>query len=261
MFPSPVVPSPPPQWYGSIQGGGPWPPPPPTGGGGLVGRLAPVCARRCGRVCGAVRVMRCNAICSFCSTRQVAALSQLTLRDATTQFVVCSATTKCQPSALQRASGKRTLLATPAGGVGTMVAGGFAVTLCHHSPHPPFPQGGGGGWEPWTPPPIPQGGGGLVGSHCATFPTEHDHWGGVGGGGAKEAWNIYIYIYISSRFLDHAFFLSFLVLFFFTGGLPKTKFFATIPRVEMIYIYIYIYTCICMYLVTSPHDLRVSLPP
>ena len=149
-------------------GGGPWPPPDPhRGGGGLVGRLAPVCARRCGRVCGAVRVMRCNAICSFCSTRQVAALSQLTVRDATTQFVVCSATTKCQPSALQRASGKRTLLATPAGGVGTMVAGGFAVTLCHHSPHPPFPQGGGGG-----------------------FPTEHDHWGGVGGG-AKEAWNIY----------------------------------------------------------------------
>ena len=197
MFPSPVVPSPPPpQWYGSIQGGGPWPPPAPhTKRGGLVGRLAPVCARRCGRVCGAVRVMRCNAICSFCSTRQVAALSQLTLRDATTQFVVCSATTKCQPSALQRASGKRTLLATPAGGVGTMVAGGFAVTLCHHSPHPPFPQGGGGGGNHGPPHPFLQGGGGLVGSHCATFPTEHENWGG-------SLEHIYIYIYIFNRYTN-----------------------------------------------------------
>ena len=70
-----------------------------------------------------------------------------------------------------------------------MVAGGFAVTLCYHSPQPPFPQGGGGG-NHGPPPPIPQGGGGLVGSHCATFLTEHDHWGGVGG--AKEAWNIYM---------------------------------------------------------------------
>ena len=184
---------PPPSGMGPSRGGGPGPPAPAPhrgGGGGLVGRLAPVCARRCGRVCGAVRVMRCNAICSFCSTRQVAALSQLTVRNATTQFVDCSATTKCQPSALQRASGKHTLLATPAGGVGTMVAGCFAVTLCYHSPHPPFPQGGGGRWEPWTPPPIPQGGA-LVESHCATFSTEHDHWGGVGGG-TKEAWNIYV---------------------------------------------------------------------
>ena len=164
MFPSPVVPSPPPNGMGPSRGGGPWPPrprPPQGGGGGLVGRLAPVCARRCGRVCGAVRVMRCNAICSFCSTRQVAALSQLTVRDATTQFVVCSATTKCQPSALQRASGKHTLLATPAGGVGTMVAGCFAVTLCYHSPHPPFPQGGGGGGNHGPPHPSHRGAGGL----------------------------------------------------------------------------------------------------
>ena len=157
--PQPPPPPPPPMVWVHPGGGGPWPPPAPhTKRGGLVGRLAPVCARRCGRVCGAVRVMRCNAICSFCSRRQVAALSQLTLRDATTQFVVCSATTKCQPSALQRASGKRTLLATPAGGVGTMVAGGFAVTLCHHSPHPPFPQGAGGGVGTMDPPTHPTGG-------------------------------------------------------------------------------------------------------
>ena len=145
MFPSPVVPSPPPppQWYGSIQGGGPWPPPPPTGGGGLVGRLAPVCARRCGRVCGAVRVMRCNAICSFCSTRQVSALSQLTVRDATTQFVVCSATTKCQPSALVA----NALYLLPQRAV----------------------------WEPWSR--------GALRSHCATMlPTPHSHRGAGGVG-------------------------------------------------------------------------------
>ena len=93
MFPSPIVPSQPPPPMAWVHPGGTLArPPTPTAGGG---RLAPVCARRCGRVCSAVRVLRCNAICSFCSTRQVAALSQLTVRDATTQFVVCSAATKC----------------------------------------------------------------------------------------------------------------------------------------------------------------------
>ena len=85
-------------------------------------------------------------------------------------------------------------------------------------PQPPsIPQGGGGACGhtvlPFSPthshrgaggrknhrphPPIPQKGGGVVRSHCATFLTEHDLWGGGGGaGGAKEAWNIYIYIYM-----------------------------------------------------------------
>ena len=82
----------------------------------------------------------------------------------------------------------------PSGRCGNHGRGG----LCGHTVLPfsptPIPTGGRAGWEPWTPPTHPQGGGGLVGSHCATFLTEHDYWGG-GGGGAKEAWNIYAYIY------------------------------------------------------------------
>ena len=68
------------------------------------------------------------------------------------------------------------------------------ATILHN---PQSHRGGrGGGWEPWTPPrPIPQWGGGLVGPHCATFLTEHDHWGGGGGVGRPRKPGTYIYIY------------------------------------------------------------------
>ena len=49
-------------------------------------------SHRGARACG---VLPYSAICSFRSTRQVAALSHVTVRNATTQFVICSAATKC----------------------------------------------------------------------------------------------------------------------------------------------------------------------
>ena len=75
--------------------------------------------------------------------------------------------------------------------------GACTVTLCYlMDPHPDSCRGG-GGWEPWTPPPPhPTGGRGVVRSHCATFLTEHDHWGVGGGAGQGRLEHIYIYIYI-----------------------------------------------------------------
>ena len=199
MFPSPVVPSPPPpppNGMGPSRGGDPGPPRPPHKKGGA-----------CGAACSSVRatlwarLRRCSCDALQCDL--------LILQHATSCSAVAIDIARCHDAVcgLQRHNQVPTKCAAtrqwqthftcyPSGRCGNHGCGG----LCGHtvppfSP-PPIPTGGRGGWEPWTPPPISQGGGGLVGSHCATFPTEHDHWGGVGGGPRKPG--TYIYVYIAS---------------------------------------------------------------
>ena len=140
------------------RGGHPSPTPPPPHKGGLVGRLTPVCARRCGRVCGAVRVLRCNAICSFCSTRQVAALSQLTCAMPRRSLWFAAP----QPSANQvrcNAPVANALcllpIIDPSGRCGNHGREGHTVLPFSPTPIPSK------GWEPWTLPTHPTGGRGA----------------------------------------------------------------------------------------------------
>ena len=118
--------------------------------------------------------------------------------------------------------------------------------LCGHtvlpfSP-PPFPQGGGGNHGP---PPIPQGGGGLVGSHCATFSTEHDHWGGGGGGPRKPG--TYRYNMVSPPPQDLPIYTNIWFVCLPSRGLSPKQSIGFVCH-EYIYIYIYAYIYICIYI-------------
>ena len=96
----------------------------------------------------------------------------------------------------------------PPNGMGPSRGGGGATMYCPTepwTPPPPNPTGGagactkpcylltGGRVRTMDPPPIPQE---VVRLHCATFLTEHDHWGRWGWGPRKTGTYIYIYIYV-----------------------------------------------------------------
>ena len=185
-------PPPAPQWYGSIQGGGPWPPRPrPPQGGGA-----------CGAACSSVRATlwarlrrcSCDALqCDLLILQHATSCSAVAIDSARCHDAVCGlqrhnqVPTKCAATRQWQTH----FACYPSGRCGNHGRG----VLCGHtvlpfSP-PPIPTGGRGGGGTMDPPTHPTGGGGLVGSLL----DEHDHWGGGGGGGPRKP-GTYIYIYI-----------------------------------------------------------------
>ena len=178
--------------------GGPWPPPhPPQGGGGA-----------CGAACSSVRatlwarLRRCSCDALQCDL--------LILQHATSCSAVAIDIARCYDAVcgLQRHNQVPTKCAAtrqwqthftcyPSGRCGNHGRGG----LCGHtvppfSP-PPIPTGGRGGVGTMDPPTHPTGGRGACRVTLCYLPTEHDHWGGVGGGGPRKPGTyIYIYIYV-----------------------------------------------------------------